>query len=185
MNGLADLVNRHLAGCPPNQQWIDWFRRHGVSAAVLAFSPAGHVDMLLGHRFAWGQDGSTFVFDDEGESALTFPVRNRLGELQDVVAWQPKTGRVATLLNCAGMIGADQLNAPRLGDGLQVCEMPMGWLQAGRQGVVILDPKQALPQLLDVGPLLAANFEHGGRLGELFEAALPVGLVPKESEAAA
>jgi hypothetical protein len=179
---FRDLTARQRQGRVLIRAWLQWFDRHSVAATTLAFSPAGHADMLLADSVAWSRDGTMFAFDDEGggEGALTFLVRNRLGELQDVVAWQPKTGRVATLLGRACMIGADQLDAPRLGEGLRVCEDTLQWLQARRMAVVILDPKRALPQLLDVGPLLAASFEHGRELREMLELSLPPILVPSE-----
>jgi hypothetical protein len=180
-----DLVHRQNAGRPPNQRCIDWFTARGVPATTLAFSPAGDLDLLLQDRIEWGDDGATFDFSDDGDDVLTFLVRDRFGHVQDIVAWSPKSDCVATWTGRASMIGADQLDAMQPdAAGLLVCETVLQWLQARRMGVVILDPKRALPSLLLNRPLLASSLDHGRTLRGALECALPPVLVPKESEAA-
>ena len=161
-----------------SQRWIDWFAARGVPATVLALSPAGEVDMLLQDRIEWRDDG-LFDFADGDANALTFRVRDRYGYVQDIVAWCPKTDRLATLTGRACMIGADQLDAMRPdAAGLMVCETVLQWLQARRMAVVILDLRRALPLLLD-RPLLAASLDHGRSLRGALARALPPVLVPE------
>ena len=140
--------------------------------------------MLFKDSVAWRDDGATFEFSDDGDHVLTFLVRDSFGHAQDIVAWCPKSDRVATWNGRACMIGADQLDAAQPDPaGLMVCETVLQWLRARRMAVVILDPRRALPQLLD-RPLLAANLDHGQSLHGTLERALPAVLVPKQSEAA-
>src|SRR5262245_36573394 len=85
--GAADywreLINQQNAGETLSQDWINWFAGWGVPATALAFSPSGELDMLLLDGVAWSRDGR-FAFDDKGETVLTFPLRDRLGYVQDV-----------------------------------------------------------------------------------------------------
>jgi hypothetical protein len=144
-----DMVERQNAGRVLSQRWLDWFGARGVPATVLAFSPAGEIDMLLQDCVEWHEDGTTFDFASNGARALTFLVRDRYGLVQDVVAWIPGTDRLATWTGRACLVGADQLDA-RQPDaaGLMVCENILQWLQARRMAVVILDPRRALPPVL-------------------------------------
>ncbi|WP_249133796.1 hypothetical protein [Bradyrhizobium sp. AUGA SZCCT0182] len=179
---LAECQN---AGRPLSQLWIDWFATHGVPATALALSPEGDIDMLLMDCIEWHVDGETFDFAEGDANALTFRIRDRYGDVQDVAAWCPRTDRVATWAGHACMIGADQIDAMQPdAAGLLVCEGVLQWLQARRRGVVILDARRALPLLFDSPPLLAASLNHGTGLRNAFERALPPVLVPKESEAA-
>jgi hypothetical protein len=173
-----DMLRRQNAGRPLSQRWIEWFSARGVPATVLAFSPAGEVDMLLQGCIEWRDDG-LFDYADGDANALTFPVRDRYGYAQDVVAWCPRTDTLATWTGRACMIGADQIDAMTPdAAGLMVCETVLQWLQARRMAVVILDIRRALPLLLD-RPLLAASIDHGGSLRAALTRALPPVLVPE------
>ena len=186
MNGYwRSLIKRQNAGRVLDQHWLDWFAARGIPATVLAFSPAGDIDMVLQDHVEWRDDGVTFEFSDDGDHALTFLARDRFGRVQDVVAWSPKSDCVATWAGRACMIGADQLDAAQPEPaGLMVCETVLQWLQARRMAVVILDARRALPVLLD-RPLLTANLDHGRSLRDALTRALPPVLVPKQGEAAA
>jgi hypothetical protein len=173
-----DMVERQNAGRPLSKRWIDWFGRHGVPATVLAFSPAGEVDMLLRDCVEWCGDG-LFDFADGDPNVLTFLARDRYGYVQDVIVWCPKTDTLAAWTGRACMIGADQLDAMQPDDaGLMVCETVLQWLQARRMGIVILDLRRALPMLLE-RPLLTTGLDHGRSLRGALTRALPPVLIPE------
>jgi len=73
---------------------------------------------------------------------LTFLVED-CGEVIDIAAWQPRTGQLATRRHAGFAIGQEGIFNPAtyFADGvLQVHETPLQWLQAEREGIVILRP---------------------------------------------
>jgi hypothetical protein len=96
--------------------------------------------------------------------AVIFLARDDLGDPSDLAAWEPETGRLALLLGRVAMLGQDNLYGWRLGDPLMVHETPLEWLQAGREGVFVIDPQRASPLLRMVEPLGVKRPEYGRRL---------------------
>ena len=115
-------------------------------------------------------DGFVFDFADEADEqpvdAMIFLARDGLGYPSDVVAWEPKLNRMASWWGNAPLLGMDELYAPRLDAerALQIHETPLQWLLAGRQGVVIVDPRRAAPILRDADPLKTHSAAFGHRI---------------------
>jgi hypothetical protein len=68
----------------------------------------------------------------------------------DAVAWEPRSGRLASRLGVGAMLGEWALADPaagRTGLPIRVWRSPLSWLRAGRQGVVIVDPIRAAHRL--------------------------------------
>lgn len=87
------------------------------------------------------------------------------GFLADLVAWQPRTGVLASWLGRVALLGEEQVCGPRWGDEPLILHAnPLAWLRASREGAVVLNPSQAAPLLRDVGPLEVATVEEGLRL---------------------
>jgi hypothetical protein len=89
----------------------------------------------------------------EAVAAIVFAAPDELGQLIDLAAWEPETGRLALWLGRVSMLGQDNLYGWRVGDPLTVPETPLEWLQAGREGVCVIDPQRASPLLRMVEPL--------------------------------
>jgi hypothetical protein len=91
-------------------------------------------------RFDFGRD----LRDATGHvRAVIIPVSDD-GETIDLVAWEVQTGRRATWLGAAAVLGGESIGAPRLCvDGLRVFPSPAEWLRAGRAGIVIVDADRA------------------------------------------
>ena len=62
------------------------------------------------------------------------------------------------------MIGQQSIYDVRLLEALPVHTGPLDWLQAGRDGVVILDPIGAAPLLRQCEPLAVTSPAYGRRL---------------------
>jgi hypothetical protein len=119
---------------------LRWFmHRHGVSDIAL-LQPmairAATVNFL---------DASTFDFDPSGMQALIFEVVE--GDLHiDWCAWQPKTGQLASWEAKAFALGQDAIFNPAtyfMGSMLRVHRTPLEWLQAERDGIVVVQPRFA------------------------------------------
>jgi hypothetical protein len=118
--------------------------------------------------------GSEYLFDFAEElydpsgagEAYIFVARNEFGDLWDLVAWQPKSGRLASWLGRASLLGGENVFRPRLSanGGIVVHDSPLSWLCAKRTGIVILHAGRAAGLLCDVGPLIVSDRARAGRL---------------------
>jgi hypothetical protein len=84
----------------------------------------------------------------------------------DLIAWTPRLNCTASWLGRVALLGEDELLAPRLDDeqALMVHETPLAWLIAGRQGVVIVDPRKAAPILREAEPLKTHSIAFSRRI---------------------
>jgi hypothetical protein len=176
------VVFEQEQGRPLHQKAIDWFTGNGVSGPALATTMWGHLDFVCIDDIVW-LPRNTFEFSRhkkaaEISSACTFVVRDQFLDPFDIVAWQVTTGRIATWLGRAALMGEDQFFAPRLAEGLQVHETPLEWFRERRAGVVVIDKVRAAPKLRDAAPLLTASFEHGKKIQEMLRVPAPRILVP-------
>lgn len=111
--------------------------------------------------------------------ALTLVCWSDDGVADDVCAWQATTGRIATWLGHASMLGEDNLSGARPDAGLAVHQNPLDWFKANRSGVVILDRERAARKLRDAGTLLAPSIEEAKRLKKLLAVEPPTILIPE------
>jgi hypothetical protein len=86
--------------------------------------------------------------DDEAVSAIILLALGEEGYPVDLVAWATSPYRIASWFG-APFLGAENLFAPRLHDGLKVFPNPLAWLKAERDGVVIVDTEAAKWSLVD------------------------------------
>lgn len=119
----------------PNIAELRWLRSQGASqSAILRPWPLGATNVRL--------DDDAFELDTNGERVLTFLVED-CGEVMDIAAWQPRTGQLATWFGAGFAIGQEAIFNPAtyFADGaLHVHESPLQWLQAEREGIVIVRP---------------------------------------------
>lgn len=99
------------------------------------------------------------------------------GESADVVAWSPASGRIATRLGQAALIGEEQVTVHDggsllRGHPLPVWRSPVGWLRARRHGVVVVDDRRA-GHLLSGRVLAAEDTDHERDLRSRLQVELP------------
>jgi hypothetical protein len=158
----------HLHGRNLRQSEIDRFATFGVSAFNL-----GSPWLVLADRVVF--EGDSFVFADDvgekGELVFTFVVISNAGCI-DIVAWNPRTNRLAVWFGHGFALGERQIHHPNpLISGLPVFRSPIGWLRGGRRGIVIARADFTSAVLASVPVLVAEDEQHQRDLQEVF----PVG----------
>jgi hypothetical protein len=169
---------------PIKLTWLQRLKALGVSAESLAEPelPAC-ADVVF-------FDGQFFDFVNEAHGGQSFEAilllaRDDLDDPCDIVAWEPKTGRLALWLGRVSMLGQGNLYGWRLGKPLVVHETPLEWLQAGRDGVFVIDPQGASRMLRMVEPLGVKSSQFGHRLQAALTIRAPRIMVAARQAAAA
>jgi hypothetical protein len=146
---------------------LRWLLDQGVTVAALA-TPwaihAGHVSF---------EPSGLYRPNICGEFAYIFGCIDGDG-LADLVAWSPRVGGIASRLGVAAVLGQRQAEEARddvTARPLRIWRNPLGWLKAGRNGVVIVDHLGAAHLLAD---LPIAPEEDGGRHARELRAGLRV-----------
>ncbi len=168
------LRQAHLHGRSLRQREIDRFGELGIRAIDL-----GSPSMVLADRVVF--EGESFSFADDanmvGEPAFTLAVFSNTGMI-DIAAWQPEINRLAPWIGEGFALGERQIHHPNpLVHGLHVFRTPIGWLRAGRCGIVIIQSKFARSVLGHVPLLIAENKQHCSELQELLGMAGPAVVV--------
>jgi hypothetical protein len=161
----------HLHGRSLRQREIDRFGEFGVRAVDL-----GHPWPVLLDRVVFVDEYFSFADDlgVAGELAFTFVVCSNAGMI-DIAAWQPETNRLAIWRGEGFALGERQIHHPNpLVQGLCVFRNPIGWLRAGRCGIVIIRSKFARSVLADISVLVAEDEQHRKELQKVFEFAGPL-----------
>lgn len=131
----------------PDDRECGWLVSQGVIPDVIAKPRAIRAATV---RF-WQ---TTFDFDDDGERSLIFM------EDRDSVAWQPRTGALASWRGVSFAINEDAIDNPATyfaGGVLKVHRTPLEWLQADREGIVIVQPRYTYAALRHVRRLAFAD----------------------------
>jgi hypothetical protein len=143
------------------------------SAAGVPITALYQPDILARAQIEFAEQLPLFEFVDakaEGLAsaswAMIFIARDGFGEISDLVAWSPKSGRLAAWLGAACLLGGENIFLPRLNPvgALIVHRSPLEWLQAGRKGVVIVDDIAAGDLLSLTGPLEVRDRGYGAHL---------------------
>ena len=157
------------------QRDVDKFIAVGVDPAVLVQGRTNSGVSIVRdrittspHRFEFSRYSRTDFLDCSAYVALTF---DRDGEPNDLVAW--RTGFIGSWLGRCGLLGEEQLDSPRFGEPLLVHPDVLTWLQAGRDGVVVVDPARAAPLLRDAGPIEVASLGERKALLDVMRTRLP------------
>jgi hypothetical protein len=86
-------------------------------------------------------NGGSFDFDREGRAAIIFLAEDR-GEVIDLIAWQQKSGAVASWRGAAFCLGdTEHIFNPATyfaDDALRIHRTPLDWLKASREGICIV-----------------------------------------------
>lgn len=160
-------------------------RRHGLAdqEATLSFAVRrAQVHFEPRQRFIFGWDAR--AAEPFLEPAFILPGFDECEVLVDLIAWCPRTGRLASLNRRCGLLLAaswTDLDVP-----LTVFPDPMPWLASGRRGVVVVHAALARPVLLEAPAIQAANVAHGVALkAMLTKVRIPSIMVPAETAARA
>lgn len=155
-----------LAGWSP--AWADYVHGHALDLAMVEAHAGAigvcRVRFLPGRRFDFAPDGrlaaviEAFGADDD--------------RVLDLVAWPvERPDKFATALGRAVGLGHARVESPATYHGgrpLRVFRTPLGWLQAGCQGAVILDPDAAPGWLPDaLGPIAGEDIDHAREIARL------------------
>lgn len=137
------------------QPAIDWLKANGVTGGTVSRPWPINCAMV---RFVGGR----FTPAGDGERALTVPAIED-GEIVDIAAWAPRSGRLAPWRGIAFGLGIDDALNPATywsGGALHVHRSPLSWLQEGRVGLVILRPEMAHVYLAGVPALSFDDQRH-------------------------
>lgn len=151
----------HGFGRALKQSEITRFASYGVHVLDLANPWPVLADRVIFH-------GEFFEFvdtkDSAGEACFTFAVLGTTSFV-DIAAWSPATNRVAVWCGAGFALGERQMLLPHPATtGLVVHRTPIGWLRAGRRGIVIVRPAFASTILSAVPALHAEDEEHAREL---------------------
>lgn len=137
MTGAQELGLLQLSWGSFNQRELDWLKAKGVSALTISRPwPISATNVSFGRTSFGPAPGGTRV--------ITLPVIDG-GEVVDIAAWQPKSGRLVLYHGHAFCLGVDEIHNPATflhGGALHVHESPLEWLQEDRTGIVIANPDQ-------------------------------------------
>jgi hypothetical protein len=169
MSALLDMRAEFYERAAWRPELTEYKRRHRLNdRAIEAFAGVlGICPITL--------SGPCFDFDDEGQlAAIIEAIDPRGGELDvvDLVAWPlDRPDHFATALGRAVGLGIDLPSNPApfyCGRPLRAFRTPLAWLQAGCQGVVILNPSRARDWLPDaLGRIAGEDEAHARAIGRL------------------
>lgn len=163
---LQGLLSDFYGRADPSRELLAYMRREALPMAELyAFAgmiAVAHVRFFPGRRFD---------FDDEGMPAVVIEALGQDAEtVEDLVAWPlDRLDKFATALGRVRGLGVDQVRDPAtyaVGKPLHVHRTPLGWLQSGCRGVVILEPTTAVWWLGDaLGAVAGEDAAHAREIG--------------------
>jgi len=132
----------------PSQAQLDWLRRSGIDVMAL-IKPS----ILMATSGSRAPDG-IFDYEPHGPKWLAFE------EDDDAVFWQPRTGDLATYGGRVFALGQDIIDLPETYSfdcALNLFASPLQWLQAKRDGIVVIDWTSAFDRLRDVPRIAVAE----------------------------
>ena len=180
----TDPKLQHWLGRPLRDADFDGLRARGVPLPSVNWR-RGEFDPLLRHAVVFRR-GNRFDFvrhlqgeDVDPVGAFTILACDRWGAPIDVVAWHPRTSRLATWLGRTGLLGEDDPCPATREDPLRVFADVGAWLAAGRRGVVVVDERLARPVLLDAAAIQAMDIAQAEAIEAMLrQVRLPSILVP-------
>jgi hypothetical protein len=137
-DAVAAYCDANEAGTPDNAT-IRWLLDQSVTIEAMT----APLSILTGHVVY--QPAGTYIPNTFGEFACILPAFDGEG-LADLVAWSPRSGRIASRLGIAALLGegqAERAATNLAGAPLPVWRTPLDWLRAARRGVVIVDRPRA------------------------------------------
>ena len=160
----------------PSQKQLEWLMHRGIAATSLSTPLAISVTRAV-------FDGRGRYYPSQlGRSVILFAVID--AGVVDVAAWDPKSSEIATRLGVGASLGQGQIGRDGLGThgpALPVWRNPIGWLKAGRVGVVIIDRQLSVYRL--AGHILWVGDEaHAAELRRFLQVDPPTVIVSPEKQ---
>jgi hypothetical protein len=114
--------------------------------------------------------------DENAIGAVLILARDIMGDPQDVIAWNAKTGLLRSLYGRARVLGEDEVLMPRLDCGgcIRIWRNPLDWLRARRRGVVLLNGITSASLLAEVGSLVVDDAAHRREVLRVIARPLPL-----------
>lgn len=140
--------------CTLSEDQRDALIKMGVPPAYIDCDFFGQKIPLLTVLATYSEDGQRFNVSTSGKPTYIFSVYDQAGNCIETAGWQPNLGTVAFYQRLMPLLGAENLSRSHASDGLLVHSSVLNWIRFGRQGLVILDFKKAVPLLWDAGPLI-------------------------------
>lgn len=142
---MADLSDLQLSPITPRQ--FIWLHHQGVSAKLLV--------SLYPIMSCVGRSASDGRFEPgEGDIHLVFE------EPEDLIFWHPRTSALSSLNGRAFALNEDriwQAATYSLDGNLNIFETALDWLQAGCDGIVVIDWLRAFDKLRDAPRIAVAE----------------------------
>jgi hypothetical protein len=152
----------------PSEFETAWLTKRGVSFKALVG------DWPIAATNANFDGHGHFDIDAQGERVLTFIAFNA-GDPIDIIAWQPRTGRLATYTGRASFLGDedDAINPATWLDGadLLIHASPLEWLQHERERLVVVNYKVAGALLRNARSAFCEDIEVAKKLRRAVRAA--------------
>jgi hypothetical protein len=149
----------------------------GVDPCKLAGDDRRGLFKVTAARVVWGEYAS-FDFateaDEDGVNAVVFVCRDQTGHVADMAAWSPRDNYLGTWGRRVTMLGEENALLPRLGgEALAVWPSPKAWLNADREGVVIIDAAAALSTLYAASPIQVSSRKMRAELFDQWKPKMP------------
>jgi hypothetical protein len=184
---LRDARQTTVGPTPLDQSALDWLLNQGVSSDIIGTFSIRESDPMSVRSATVLLDGrGHYSYNAIGEFAYILPVVAR-STIIDHVAWVPSTGQLASHDGNGAMLGEGQLGRDGLGTtgrAIRVHRTPLGWLRAGRQGLVIVNACEAAHRLSGV-TLRAEDEAHLEELADLLRLPSPTILTSEVTGGAA
>lgn len=164
----ARELERRLLGCSGLR--ADDLRRFATAGIPLRplWDPdqLARADVVFAERLPCFEFASESNDDPETIEAYVFLARDAFGEPIDLVAWQPRSGQIASWQGAACILGGESLYRPRLDAdaALVVHRSPLEWLRGNRYGLVIVDEGGAADLLCSLGSLEVSDERYAQHL---------------------
>jgi hypothetical protein len=113
-------------------------------------------------------DSQAFDFDSSAKRVLIFHHPLHLDD--ELIAWQPRTGELASWRGVAFALGENAIWNPAswfAGDALKVHRTPLDWLRANREGIVVVRPRLCYAMLHHVPRIACDDLKHAEQLKRL------------------
>lgn len=152
-----------------DQRQIDWLADRGVSREAMSGS------WLIKTARVTFEGKERFVQNSKGTDVFILVVEENT-EIIDLLAWELRSGRLATFRGHAFALGQDQILSAgtyALGGKLRVHRSPLSWLRAERRGIVILKPRETYAWLGQVLGIEAEDSAHARELEDLIKPPAP------------
>jgi hypothetical protein len=172
-----ELEHQYRLLLPISIPWLKRLKQLGVSVDALCEPelPAQARVVMHGDCFEFAAHDP----DEQAVDALVFLARDDAGEPADLVAWSPKSDRLAAWWGIP-MLGMECLGDWRIdpNGAIEVFDDPLKWLVAERNGLVVVSFANAAPILRECGSLKVGSATFGRRLANLINPKPPRILVP-------